>query len=269
MRRVAPALAALLAAGMAAAQAPSMPVPVRGITLCAADLHLSFPVAGRIADTTVAEGDLVEAGAVLMALDRRAEEIDVERRRLHFESVAEVEAAQARVETARLQHTAASRIHASSRGISREELQNRALALRLAETELATVQTRKASERLDWLGAEEALARRSLAAPGPGIVTKLIRQTGESAQAHDPVLRLCDLSRLLFVANIPVALAEAMERGQPVALRVGAQAQPVAGRVDFVSPVVDAASGLREVKVELVDPPGWVRPGLSAVLDLR
>jgi RND family efflux transporter MFP subunit len=241
---------------------------VRGVTRCAADLQLSFPLAGRIAQTLVKEGSLVQRGAVLMHLDRTAEELDLERRRVQWQGQADLLAAQARQETAEKQLQAARTIYESSRGISLEELQNRELALRTTLAELERVRTLKETERLDYLTAKENLERRTLVAASPGIVTRLIKQTGESAQAHEAVLRLCDLRRIEFVAHVPAERLARVDASRTVKVQVSGQPQPQQARVTFVSPVIDAASGLREIKADLINPPASVRPGVSATLML-
>jgi RND family efflux transporter MFP subunit len=283
MTRLAGLCASLLAASVfaqstvapvAGAQAPKPAVApaeedvVKGTTRCASDLSLAFPVTGRIADMRVREGSLVRVGQVLMSLDRAAEELDVERRRVQWEGQAELKGAQARMETARQQAEMARRIFQDSRGISLEELQNRELALATTVSELERIRTQKEMERLDYLTARENLERRALRAPSRGIVTRLIKHTGESVQANDAVLRLCDLGSIQFVANVPVNRSEGLREGNIVSLGVGVPAKPVRGKLIFVSPVVDSASGLREVKVELIKPGPEIRPGVPASLTL-
>lgn len=262
-------LQALALSALLAVSAAALADPVRGVTRCAADLQLSFPLAGRIAQTLVKEGSRVEPGTVLMHLDRTAEELDVERRRVQWQGQADLMVAQARMETAQKQLQAARTIFNDSRGISLEELQNRELAVRTTQAELERVRTLKETERLDYLTAKENLERRTLVAGAPGIVTRLIKQTGESAQAHEAVLRLCDLRRIEFVAHVPAEQLAAMSEGRLVQVQVSGQPRALGARVTFVSPVIDPASGLREIKADLVNPPASVRPGVSASLVVR
>lgn len=242
---------------------------VKGTTRCAADLTLALATTGRIARMLVQEGSVVRGGQPLLHLDRSAEELDVERRRVQWQGQAEIVTAQARKETAEMQVMAARRIYASSQGISREELENRELAYATTVSELARLKNVKEMERLDYLTAKENLERRSLRAPTRGIVTKLIKQAGESVQANESVLKLCDLSKILFVANVPSARSEHLQVGGTVDLLVGHDGKKTKGKLIFVSPVVDSASGLREIKIELIKPGPDVRPGVPASLDLR
>jgi RND family efflux transporter MFP subunit len=241
---------------------------IRGITRCAADLGLGLAVAGRIAEVKVREGQEVRPGDVLMRLDQAAEQLDVERRRVQWQGSAEMTIAQAKKDTAETQLAAAKRVYQQSQGISREELDNRELVHANAVAELEKLRTTKEMERLDYLTAKENLERRTLRAPSPGIVTRLAKLTGESVQAHETALRLCDLSSIQFVVNVPAQASEKLRQGGTVQLQVGQPPAPVRGKLTFVSPVVDSASGLREVKVDLIQPGPQVRPGVQASLEL-
>ena len=243
--------------------------PVRGFTRCAADLQLSFPLAGRIAQTLVREGSQVRKGDVLMHLDRAAEELDVQRRKVQWQGMADLMIAQARAETSGKQLAAARSVFNENRGISLEELQNRELAVRTTQGELERVRTLKETERLDYLTALENLERRTLLSGTNGIVTRLVKQAGESAQAYETVLRLCDLSRIEFMANVPAEQSTRLREGQAVKILVGPSSLLVQARVTFVSPVVDPASGLRELKADLINPPAAVRQGVGAALQLQ
>ena len=270
----APVPAAQRAAAPAVASRPAAPraaeddAAIKGTTRCAADLYLGLPITGRIAQMRVHEGSVVQAGEVLLHLDRTAEQLDVERRRVQWQGQAEVVTARARKDTAEAQVLAARRVFQSSQGISREELENRELAYATTLSELERLKTVKEMERLDYLTAKENLDRRSLRAPTRGIVTKLIKQAGESVQANEAAIRLCDLSRILFVVNVPSDRSEKLMLGGAVDLVVGHGGTKTKGKLIFVSPVVDPASGLREIKIELIKPGADVRPGVPASLEL-
>ncbi|MBF0156831.1 MAG: efflux RND transporter periplasmic adaptor subunit [Magnetococcales bacterium] len=243
---------------------------VSGVTRCLYDLNLGLPLAGRLAKVAVTEGSAVKDGTLLAHLDIVAEQLDVERRQLQWKNKAELTASEARKATTEKQLAAAREIFAASRGISREEVENRELAHSVALAEHERLVNAEKMEGLDYRIARENLDRRSLRSPTRGIVTKVFKQTGESVQANEPVVRVCDLTRVLFVANVPVSLVGGLAEGDAVELEVGEGDKPksVRGRVLFVSPVVDAASGLREVKIELSDSGQEVRPGLPARIDL-
>lgn len=244
----------------------SMSLDIRGNVECRADLELSFPVSGLIAETLVTEGHVVAQGDLLMRLDQQIEAIEVERRRALWEGKAELSAAAARADVTQRQFSAGQQVYDASRGISLEDLQNRELSAQLAQSELARLTTQKRIEELDYQTAQESLKRRSLRATTRGIISKIHRRTGESAQANEAVLQLCDISALYFVANLPVQQAEQIIQGQSVNLRNASHDTDFKGIVSFVSPVVDPATGLRRIRVQVIDPPDWLSPGTSAAL---
>lgn len=243
---------------------------IKGVTRCLNDLSLGFPVGGRMAEVPVTEGAEVAPGGVLARLDFRMEELDVQRRKLQWQGTAELRAAAARRQTAEKQAAAAREIFNSSHGVSREEVENKALAYAVAAAEHDRLKDSKRLEEIDYQTAEENLARRTLRSPSPGIVTKVVKQVGESVQPHETAIRLCDLSRVLFVANVPAAQGNGLETGDVVEIVVGTspEATVVSAQVKYVSPVVDAASGLREVKVELLPSETRILPGLPARMNL-
>jgi RND family efflux transporter MFP subunit len=271
-------LAVLCTAALAEAQTlPSRVLPqpaeagIRGVTQCFRDLSLGFPISGRLSSVPVTEGSEVAVGAELASLELVAERLEVDRRRLQWENQAELRAATARAATAASQMNSAREIFRSNRGISREELENKELAHALAVAEVERIRNAKAIEHVDFLTAQENVARRILRAPSPGIVTKVIRNVGESVQINETAIRLCDLSKIVFTVNVPVAALTGLRVGETarVLVSLGAETVPAEGAITFISPVVDAASGLTEVKVELQpNLAAGIRPGLQARLVL-
>ena len=67
------------------------------------------------------------------------------------------------------------------------------------------------------------------------------------------------------------AAARLLNRGDSIALVVDdpAQHQPLQGRVAFLSPVADAASGLVEVRITLANAERRIRPGVKGRIQLN
>jgi multidrug efflux pump subunit AcrA (membrane-fusion protein) len=73
---------------------------------------------------------------------------------------------------------------------------------------------------------------------------------------------LVDLSRAYLILNLPADLVADLQPGQSVTLQFGPERNlQKPGTVDFISPVVDPASGLRKVKMLFVNDPPRVEPG--------
>lgn len=206
------------------------------------DVELSTPVAGTVAVIHHGEGKSVPAGAVVLELDSRVEQLDVERRTVQVETL---KAELARSET----------LLKSTSSISREEIDKKRGEVRVATVELEL--------------AREALAKRRIVAPFAGVVTLLPVEVGEYCQPPRVLLRLVDASRFNVVANVEPAAAEGLRPGSEVEFSISATgAASHRGKIVFISPVVDPASGLLRVKALFENPDGKLRPGVAGYLKL-
>lgn len=257
-------LLALLAGWPAAAQESWIP----GYTRAASDLNLALPVSGRVEMLAVRDGQPVEAGAVLLHLDNRLEQIELERRRAIWQNNAELNAAIARLPIMTVQLRNARTLFSVNSSISREEVQAKELALIAATSDLESRRAAKEMERLDFEAAREALERRTLRAPIAGRVVRVNRYPGESVQAYETVVRLVDVTSILFVGGLDERLARQLTVGSPatVAVESAGEEERVEGTIILVAPVADPASGLSEVRVELPNPQERLRAGSPARL---
>lgn len=234
------ALAASLLAGAPLAPAATK-VPC--LTESIHDVEMAAPVAGTVAAIRHREGELVEAGAVLLELESRAEQLELERRQVQFETLkAELE----RSET----------LLKSTSSISREEVDKKRGEFRIASVELEL--------------AREALAKRRLVAPFGGVVSLVAVKVGEYCQPPRVLVRLVDARQFFAVANIEPGAAAALAVGSAVKLDAGdpARPQPFVGKIVFISPVVDPASGLLRIKAVFANPDSRLRPGVAGRLEL-
>ena len=72
-----------------------------------------------------------------------------------------------------------------------------------------------------------------------------------------------DTSRCYFVSNMDAKVGSRLKLGQSLKIEVesGDSVVAVTGVVHFISPLVDAASGLLKVKLLFDNPAGQIRPG--------
>lgn len=234
-----------------------------GITEPLHDSLLSASAAGTVRVVHVKEGDHVAAGAVLLELDKSLEELEVERRRIVFESNVELEAAAQRAALLKSDFESSKRLLERSQSVSRDEVDKKELEYKLAVAERDKFVTAKERERVEFEMAKEQLARRAVVAPFAGIVTDLRIDLGEACEPRQPVVRIVDLSRAYFVANMQPAHAGGLSAGQKVKLQIetsdGSREMP--GVIDYLAPVVDAGSGLRRIKVLFDNPDNAIAPG--------
>jgi RND family efflux transporter MFP subunit len=257
----------LLSGGTGSAWARE-PVEAAGVTEPIRDVTLSATVVGTVAAVFVKEGMPVREGAAILELDRRLEELEVQRRKLLWESRAELEAARLRVATLGKMLAATRALFQSTGSISREELEKLDLEYHVALTEEKRLESAEEREKIEYEMARETWRKRSLISPVTGTVVKLFLDEGETCQERQPLAQVVDVSRVLLVCNVEEALGRTLRKGQAVDLKIKAGSGAVArkGAIVFVSPVVDQASGLLEVKAEFDNQDGSVRPGVAGYL---
>ncbi len=203
--------------------------PCAGITEPFLDVTLSAAVPGIIAARKFQEGDFVNEGAVLVELDNKLEKLEVERRKLvRDQKWSDFDGTQ--------------KLFKTTKGISKEEVEKKEAEYKIAAVEHDI--------------AEEQLRRRQVISPLSGAITEIMLEVGEACQPY---------RRCYFITNIEARLAAGLKLGQTVKMEIdtGAGMVDLRGKIVFISPVVDPASGLRKIKVLFDNPEDKVQPGVS------
>lgn len=214
---------------------------VRCLTEPVRDVEMSTIVPGTVAVIHFDEGSHVSEGDVVLELEARSERIDIERRTV---LEANLKATLDRSETL-LQRTSS---------ISMEEVDEARSEYQIARLELEL--------------AKEALNKKLLKAPFDGIVTALPIEVGEYCEPPKIIMRIVDTSQFFCVANIDPALAAAIQVGDKCSYRGGENGSAIAGKIVFISPVIDPASGLLRIEALFENPDAKVRPGEAGSLEL-
>ncbi len=213
------------------------PLELRGLLIPVEQANLAAPSAGVIREIRN-EGDRVKGREVVAQLEDAMERAGVEQAR----AILKLRQAQAD-SSAKLRKNNAT---------SEEDAR-----VAVANLETAVAQLRQA---------EAALEKKSLRAPFDGVVTKRIRATGEAVDQYFPVMVMVNPDRLWLEAFVPAARLGEVRAGAPVEVQApdAAPGRTFAGKVDFIAPNVDPASGEVRVKVLVDHTDGALRPGLSA-----
>lgn len=102
-----------------------------------------------------------------------------------------------------------------------------------------------------------------------GVVIEKPVLPGARFEAGEAILKVADLSTVWAVAHVPVEQAAPLTRGQAATFTSTALAgTSVQGRVTFVQPVVDATARTVDVRVELPNRDGQLRPGLFGQVEI-
>ncbi|MDP6449647.1 MAG: efflux RND transporter periplasmic adaptor subunit [Lentisphaeria bacterium] len=243
-----------------------------------------------------------EDKTLLEAARRRADslqtKLDIERRKLAWENKAALESASATETLAAKDLDSTRELFTSTGSISQDEVDQKELAhknaaadlqqLRTAEAlekvqydiavdqhdlqkdldrlELQQLEISEAREKLEYEQAEEQLAMRNIVSPVDGIVEEVYLEVGANCDPRQALVRIVDISRFYFIANIEPEVAADLALEQPVQLVVEGSDKKIEGKVSFISPVVDQASGLRRIRAIFDNTDGVVPPGLAATL---
>ena len=245
-------------------------ISISGVTEAIKDVTLSLSVSGAVSSIFVKEGSYVKRGQIILELDKRLEELEVERRKLIWESKAELVAAEARVLTMKSRLESTRKLFESTKSVSREELEAKELEHKLAVAEKDRLEIEEERQQIEYEMARETLNKRRLASPISGIIIKLFLDEGESSEPEQPLVHVVDTSRCLLVSNMEEPMGRTLKKGQSVTMRIrtGSKSIIKEGTIAFVSPIVDPASGLLEVKAAFKNQDGAVRPGVEGFMIL-
>lgn len=224
---------------------PSPPTPQRataGITEPIADVTLGASVPGIVSAWKFKEGDFVKPGDTIIQLDQRLEELEAARRKLAMDK------------TQRDWQALQTLFQKNSISVRKEELEKAETDYKIAATEYEM--------------AAEQLHKRSVTAPCSGHIVEILRDVGEACQPYQPLLRIVDTRQCYFVSNVESQTASRLKLEQTVTLEIttGTTTLKLPGKVIYLSPVVDPASGLQKIRILFDNADGRVRPGVAGKL---
>lgn len=234
------------------------------------DITLSAGVPGLVMRRLVQPGQRVKATQVLVMLDDRLQIIESDRRKVIFEDQSELVSVRERTAIMSTLLQDARNIFKQTGSISKDELFRLDAEYITSRGRLDQLVEQKKRERLEYEGAERERQQRYIVAPVNGIVTKVIPQVGEWAKLGDPVVLLVDSSTSVLHVAIPHKEIGNLKMGdvQAIDLEAGAAVPVVTGKVTFISPVADPASGLVEVRVTFLNPQLAVKPGVKGSIQI-
>jgi membrane fusion protein, heavy metal efflux system len=226
--------------------------------------RVGSPVSGRILNLLVFEGQTVRTGTVLAML-HSTDLSDTQRALIKAASQANLADASVKRAEQLVQADV----------IGRAELERRRAEWLQASTELESCRT-----QLRGLGMTEPQIRqletsRKLSAdypivsPRSGTVLKREITVGQVVQPADPAFTIADLSSVWIVANVPEEDAGELKKNMEVQVQIPALAQRgLSGHLSFVSPIVDPATRTVEVRMDVPNPEGLLKPDQLASMVL-
>lgn len=225
-------------------------VAVAGLLVPLRQTLLTAEVEGRIAEINVRTGDKVAQGQVLARMDPQ----DIISR--IAESRANVAAARAQLDLAERTQQRNEELQAKN-FISANSLDNSRGALASARENF---RAREAQLTLTV----QALPKATIRAPLKGVVSERSIEVGQHVGANARLFAVVDLTELEFAAKLPMSEIGAIQIGQAVTLTVEGVSEPVAGRIERISPVAEDASRMIPVFIRVANRSEALKGGMVA-----
>ena len=204
------------------------------------------------------------------AVDDRTQVTEIERRKIMLEDLSEVQATDERVKILKPLFEDVRKLQATRGAVSRDEAARVELDYIISHGRAIQLEAQKRREKLELTFAEQDRQLRRLVAPVAGVVARLDVNLGEWAKPGDPLVRLVDASVCHLRVNVPATAALGLREGSSMTVRFepGLGLADVQGVVSFLSPAVDASSGLVELRLKFNNPTGRIAPGIKGFIRL-
>ena len=121
----------------------------------------------------------------------------------------------------------------------------------ISRQEFETVESRDRVAAAAVTEAETMLGYTRILAPFDGVITRKLADVGDLATPGRPLLELDDPKSLRLEADMPEALISRIRLGTKLEVRVAAQDAPILAVVSEIAPVADPASRTFKVKLDL------------------
>lgn len=195
---------------------------------------------GVIATSRCNIGQHVKRGDVLFQLDDRVARAQLVE--------AEAQYNEARADTARLQQLA------KAKSVSDQEVEQASMRQAVAAAE---IEVRKA-----------ALDQTRIAAPIDGVVSKCSANPGDVVSRGAVLAGVVQLDPLTVSILVSHSDYERLQVGQEARVLDRSGAKIASGKVSFIAPEIDPASGTGEVRIAVANPTGKLYPGMPAQVQI-
>lgn len=241
----------------------------QGVIVPYHDATLSVTVSGTVTKIFEKEGDAVMTGQPIIQLRDDLQALEAQRRRLIWQDHAALDEAKQRYATLSEQLSHTRNLYERTHSVSEDTLQKDELQVKLSQLEIERLTNAENQAEVDFKIAEAQLKQRTIDAPFDGIIAKISVDLGDVCSPGQPVVRLVDISKCRIVVHMDAATSRTLQKGLPVhvVVRGFGPRRVFNATIDYVAPVVDPSSGLREVKAVFDNPDERVLPGLTATLE--
>lgn len=260
---------------------PTLTVPARVTFNTEAMAHVGSAVRGRAVEIKARVGDQLKKGDPLLIIE--SSELG-EAQSDYLQKRTAVSVAASAVEPAKDALERAKKLYEQNQGISLGEVQKRQADYKAAQGALQTAQSAAtaAENKLHLLGMDQpsvdALAKSTeinpkfaIRAPLDGQVIEREITLGELVSPEkDALLILANVSTLWVIAEVSENRLRDVSIGSSARVHVTAvSATPVQGKVSFIAPTLDPNTRTAQVRIELPNAQGTLKPGMFATAEIR
>jgi cobalt-zinc-cadmium efflux system membrane fusion protein len=260
---------------------PTFVAPGRVAFNAEAMAHVGSAVSGRVAEIKVRLGDTVKAGDELVIVE--SPEFG-EAQSDYLQKRTALAVATSAVEPAWQAFERAEKLFEKNQGIALAEVQKRQTDYTTAQGGVQSAQgaVDAAGHKLRLMGLDDAAVKKLaeskqidprfvIRAPIAGQVVERETTLGERVSPdRETLLAIADLGTLWVIAEVSEARVPEVRLGSPahVRLAVAGGAGPLDGKVSYISPSLDPGTRTAQVRIEVPNGSGALRPGMFARVEL-
>ncbi len=104
-------------------------------------------------------------------------------------------------------------------------------------------------------------------APASGVLTELNVREGGQLMPGTSLMQITDLSKVWLIADVPERDASKLKLGNAAEVQLQGLADPIKGKISYIYPSLDATTRSLQVRVELSNKGGLLRPSMYASVD--
>lgn len=249
---------AVVGVGESALQASGTQVATVGGTTKGYEAHtepsirsrVNFAAQGVVAEVMVKEGDVVKKGDVLIRLDDRADRHFLEALEMEGKSTLKIEAAKADLEQKRVDLARKLKSQPEG-GASPLEVEEAKVNVLIREIQVKVEEMTRRQKELEAMRQAVRVEQMTLTAPFDAVVEKIDLKPGETPEVQRFALTLVDNTPVWVNVFLPTRVALKLKVGDSLEVRYKDVDEVVMGKVIMLSPVADAGSEQRLVRLEL------------------
>ena len=234
------------------------------------DVKISVPLDGIVQSIFVKEGSYVKKGQKILKLDNQLQLLESNRRKIIFEDKAQLKATIKNRDIHKNLLDSTRQLYEETQAVSHQELQLLESKFHTLNGDIAMRKENEKKEKIEYDIARKLLSKYLIHSPINGVVIELGLQKGEWAKTGKPFARIVNTSRCFIDINIEESYSSQLKVGHKINFTVKTKnvTAKKKGKITFISPVADMASGLVRIKIEFSNLKNRVTPGLSATINI-